>query len=154
METSLKRRKSNFQNGFVVIKKKKTFNDDAEDNLPLLRQNYSRLQEKLKITQSQLESATQEKKKLQDTYNILSQGYQTLQRNNMKLKSLNETSLKLLFQSCQNEEQLDDLRPLIESDMSIKYENHPKQNMVHLINQTPETQQSEVIKALEVIEKY
>ena len=63
METSLKKRKSNFQNGFVVIKKKKTFNDDAEDNLPLLRQNYSRLQEKLKITQSQLESATQEKKK-------------------------------------------------------------------------------------------
>lgn len=154
MESNLKKRKSNFQNGFVVIKKKKTFNDDAEDNLPLLRQNYSRLQEKLKITQSQLESATQEKKKLQDTYNILSESYQTLQRDNMKLKSLNETSLKLLFQNCQNEEQLGHLRTLIESDMSGNYENHLKQNIIHSINQTPETQQSEVIKALEVIEKY
>ena len=154
MESNLKKRKSNFQNGFVVIKKKKNFNDDAEDNPPLLRQNYSRLQEKLKITQSQLESVTQEKKKLQDTYNILSESYQTLQRDNMKLKSLNETSLKLLFQNCQNEEQLGHLRTLIESDMSSKYENYLKQNIVHLINQTPETQQSEVIKALEVIEKY
>ena len=31
--------------------------------------------------------------------------------------------------------------------MSSKYENYLKQNIVHLINQTPETQQSEVIKA-------
>ena len=72
----------------------------------MLRQNYSRLQEKLKITQSQLESVTQEKRNYKIPIIFCLKVIKPYRGDNMKLKSLNETSLKLLFQNCQNEEQL------------------------------------------------
>lgn len=135
--------------GFVVVKKR-TLGLEKQTTQSSLEKEYQLLQENLKSTQSQLEKITQEKDTLEDKCKALYDTKQILQKNNMKLESLNKACLTLLFQSCQHEEQLTQVRSLIEKSTNTNYENYLKYNM----NQSPETQQSEVIKALDVIEKY
>ena len=151
-----KRTSFNYPKGFVVVKKKKS-SESATDNMntkSLPEKEHQLLQENFKKTQSQLDTINKEKVALLEKYETLSESYQTLQKNNMKLESLNKACLTLLFQSCHHEEQITQVRSLIEKSTNTNYENYLKYNMIHSMSQLPETQQSEVIKAMEVIEKY
>lgn len=154
--TPKKRTSSNYPKGFLVVKKKKSSPSETDNTntKSSLEKKHQLLQENFKETQSQLDTINTEKVSLLEKYETLSESYQILQRNNMKLESLNKACLTLLFQSCQHEEQLTQVRSLIEKSTNTNYENYLKYNMNHFMNQLPETQQSEVIKALEVIEKY
>lgn len=169
--------------GFVVVKKKKTLpaetslhsKNSLEKNYQLLQENVVRTQTELKVineqqeaqkkkyqllqeenqkSQAKLNQISQQLISLEENLRNLHQRNQSLLKNNIKLESLNQACASKLFQDCQNEEQLVQLRDLLQTSSDNNYEQQLKQIMISSKIKSSKQEQEEVIKALKVLEKY